>query len=120
VPFTIAALEQEIPLAAASRAVCSKVPVRVMSRYRTELVPLLERTVVGLRAQYGPFDCAYGSNYYREGGPLAYYLVTVKKGARRCTYTITARVVWVSDPPLPGYTGPVDETYVETCTSLRR
>ena len=109
----------ELTLAAAASAACRRAPARVLSRYRTELVPLLERTLTALHAQYGAFDCAYGSNYYKEGGPLSYYLVSVARGQSPCTFSITARVVWVSDPPLPGYAGPADETYVETCTSLR-
>ncbi len=109
----------EIPLATAATAACKKVPERVLGKYQTELIPLLERTLQSLRAQYGAFDCAYGSNYYKDGGPLSYYLVSVARGASPCTFSVSARVVWVSDPPLPGYTGPKDEKYVETCSSLR-
>jgi hypothetical protein len=109
----------ELTLAAAATAVCARAPARVLGKYDTEPVPLLERTLTALHAQYGAFDCAYGSNYYKEGGPLSYYLVSIARGNLPCAFAVTTRVVWVSDPPLPGYTGPTDETYVETCTSLR-
>jgi hypothetical protein len=109
----------ELGLAAAKRAVCERAPARVQRRYKTELIPLLDRTLADLRAKYGAFDCAYGSNYYRDGGPLSYYLLSVRKGATRCAFAIAARVVWVDQRPLPGYTGPVDESYPETCTTLR-
>jgi hypothetical protein len=109
----------ELTLAAAASAVCKRVSARVLTRYGTELVPLLDRTLATLRAQYGAFDCAWGSNYYKDGGPLSYYLVSVARGKSPCTFSVKARAVWVTDPPLPGYTGPTDETYVETCTSLR-
>jgi hypothetical protein len=109
----------ELGLAAAKRAVCERAPARVQRRYKTQLIPLLERTLAAIRAEYGAFDCAYGSNYYKDGGPLSYYLVSVRKGATRCAFAVTARVVWIDEQPLPGYTGPVDESYVETCTTLR-
>ena len=109
----------ELTLAAAATAVCTRAPTRVLGKYKTELVPLLERTLTALHAQYGAFDCAYGSNYYKDGGPLSYYLVSVARGKGPCTFSVKTRVVWVSDPPLPGYTGPTDETYAETCASLR-
>lgn len=80
---------------------------------------MLDSTLTALREQHGSFDCAYGSNYYREGGPLSYYLITVRPGKARCSFGVAARVVWVSERPLPGYEGPVDEAYVETCASLR-
>lgn len=115
--FVIAA--PELTLAAAARATCERVPARVLRKFTTELVPLLDRTLTLLRAQYGAFDCAWGSNYYKTGGPISYYLVNVARGKDACTFSITTRVVWVSDPPLPGYTGPTDETYAETCASLR-
>jgi hypothetical protein len=110
----------ELSLAAAARATCERVPARVLGRFETELVPLLERTLADLRTQYGAFDCAWGSNYYKTGGPLSFYLVKVARGKSVCTFSVTTRVIWVSDPPLPGYTGPTDETYAETCASLRR
>ena len=117
--FQIERLEPELSLSQAAAATCARAPERASRRYRTQLVPLLERTVTALREQYGPFSCAFGSNYYRDGGPLSYYLLSVRRGTERCAFTVTARVVWIGDPPLPGYAGPVDETYTETCASLR-
>jgi hypothetical protein len=117
--FRITRAVPEIGLAAARRAVCERAPARVERRYKTQLVPLLDRTLAALRAEYGAFDCAYGSNYYKDGGPISYYLLSVRAGTARCTFAVTARVVWADQQPLPGYTGPVDESYVETCTTLR-
>jgi hypothetical protein len=116
---TLVITAPEISVTAAAKAACERVPARVLRRYQTELIPLLDRTLVALHAQYGAFDCAYGSNYYREGGPISYYLVSVGQGKSKCTFSVDAKVEWASDPPLPGYTGPVDETYSETCASLR-
>jgi hypothetical protein len=112
--------EPELPLAVAVTAVCAHAPARALAKYKTQLVPLLDRTITTLHEQYGAFSCAYGSNYYKNGGPLSYYLVLVARGNSPCTFSVKTRVVWVSDPPLPGYTGPVDESYVETCAALRR
>jgi hypothetical protein len=117
--YTIARAVPEMALGAAKQAACGRAPVRVQRRYKTELIPLLERTLADIRAEHGAFDCAYGSNYYKEGGPLSYYLLSVRKGSKQCAFVVTARVVWVEERPLPGYKGPVDETYVETCTTLR-
>jgi hypothetical protein len=67
-------------------------------------------------AQYGEFDCAFASSV-----PNSDYLVSVKRGAAPCTVAATARPIWINvDPPGPGsgYTGPVSETYTETCDSL--
>jgi hypothetical protein len=107
-----------ITLAAARTAVCARVPERVRAKYRTELVPLLERTLEQLRLEHGTFDCAWGSNYYPGGVPISYYLVTVAAAKAPCTFDVSARIVWPSDPPLPGYTGPITEKYQETCNSL--
>jgi hypothetical protein len=91
----------------------------VASKYSTQLVALLERTVEQLRGTYGPFDCAWGSNYYYSTGtPASYYLVSVAAGSSPCTFVVSARVVWPAEPPLPGYMGPVSEKYTETCESL--
>jgi hypothetical protein len=117
--YRIARAVPELGLAAAKQGVCRRAPDRVQRRYKTLLVQLLDLTLEAIRAEYGAFDCAYGSNYYKDGGPLSYYLLSVRKGATRCAYAVTARVVWVDEQPLPGYTGPVDESYVETCTTLR-
>jgi hypothetical protein len=94
--FVITAAVPELSLAEAARAACARVPARVQRRYRTQLVPLLERTIATLRDQYGAFDCAWGSNYYREGGPISYYLVSVRRAAARCSFTVAVRVVWAS------------------------
>jgi hypothetical protein len=117
--FTITRPVPELGLAAARQAVCEGAPARVQRRFATQLVPLLDRTLEAIRAEYGAFDCAYGSNYYKDGGPLSYYLLTVRNGSARCAFVVTARVVWVDDPPLPGYEGPVNERYTETCATLR-
>jgi hypothetical protein len=109
----------ELSLTDAAKAACARVPARVLRRYRTQLIPLLERTIATLRDQYGTFDCAWGSNYYRDGGPISYYLVSVRRAAARCNFTVVTQVAWANEPPLPGYDGPVDERYTETCASLR-
>jgi hypothetical protein len=67
-------------------------------------------------AEYGEFDCAFNSSV-----PSSDYLVSVKRGTGPCTFVATARVIWINvTPPGPGsgYTGPVNETYTETCDSL--
>jgi hypothetical protein len=92
----------------------------VQTKFRTELVPLLDRTLEQLRLEYGAFACAWGSNYYSGGVPVSYYLVAVAPGTSPCAFVVSARVVWPGDPPEPGYTGPVTETYRETCNSLSR
>jgi hypothetical protein len=117
--FAIIPAERALTLPAAAKAACARAQSRVKSRYGTDLVPLLDRTIAQLRDQYGEFDCAYGSNYYKDGGPLSYYLISVFRGAAPCIYEVSAHVVWVADPPLPGYNGPKDERYTETCKSLR-
>lgn len=116
---TFAITAADLPLAAAAQAACARIQDRVLDRYKTELVKLLDRTLAALHEQYGAFDCAYGSNYYKDGGPISYYIASATRGKRPCTYSVKARVIWVSDPPLPGYDGPKDETYTETCTTLR-
>jgi hypothetical protein len=102
----------------AANLACARVQQRVRAKYRTQLVSLLDRTLDQLRAQYGAFDCAWGSNYYPGGTPISYYLVTVAASKTPCTFVVSARVVWPAEPPQPGYNGPADETYQETCKSL--
>jgi hypothetical protein len=116
--LTILAAEPELPLAGAAKRVCDQAPPRVMAKYETYLIPLLDRTLVQLRDQYGQIDCAYGANYDREHLSY-YYLLSVKHGSSRCMFVVNARVIWINGSPHEGYTGPVDETYTETCTSLR-
>ena len=117
--LVVLAAEPEMSLEAASIAMCARAPARVMAKYKTELVTLSERTLVALRRKYGEFNCGYGSPYYGEG-PISYYVLSITRGTARCTFAITARVIWVNGRPYAGYTGPVDETYTETCKSLRR
>jgi hypothetical protein len=116
--FEVIAKPVSLSLAEAKKKACARVPQRVQSKYRTQLVPLLDRTLEQLRAEYRGFDCAWGSNYYPEGTPISYYLVSIAAAKAPCTFAVTARVVWPGDPALPGYAGPVSETYTETCKSL--
>jgi hypothetical protein len=117
--FTITSAETSITLETAARLVCERAPARALSRYKTQLIPLLERTIASLRQQYGAFDCAFGSNYYKNGGPISYYLISVRRGPAPCRYVVAARLIWISGAPLPGYDGPKTERYSETCSSLR-
>jgi hypothetical protein len=92
---------------------------RVIAKYKTQLTPVRESLLDFLRNKYGAFDCAF---YFHNPTAEAsvYYFLTTSKGPTRCTFRATARLVWVNaGPPPAGYTVPVDETYGETCASLR-
>lgn len=118
VGFRIVAKPAALSLDEAKKRACTRVQQRVRSKYATQLVPLLERTLEQLHESYGAFDCAWGSNYYTGGIPISYYLVSVSAAPAPCNFIVSANVVWPADPPLPGYAGPVTEKYKETCKSL--
>ena len=116
--FTVLAPDPEMSLNDASIAACQQAPARVRAKYGTELGSLPESTLVTLRRKYGEFNCGLSNRYYTEIG--SFYLLSIRPGAARCTFVLSARVVWPNTgKPYDGYTGPVDETYIETCKSLR-
>jgi len=115
----ITIVAESVPLRDAAKAVCARAPARVMARYATQLTPMTQQAGVrgyGLGpmvAEYGEFDCAFQSSF-----PNSMYIVSVKRGTDPCTFSATARVIWINLAAPSGYTGPVNETYSEDCKSL--
>lgn len=112
--LTILAAEPELPLADAAKAVCDQVPGRVMAKYKTGMRPYPANDA--MRMKYPDLACVFFSGY--QGGGF-YYYVSVTRGVAPCTFGVTARLRWINVSPGLGWTGPVNETYTETCKSLR-
>ena len=104
----------------ASIAMCARAPARVMARYNTELEALNERALASLRRKVGEFNCGYGiGDYPGDGAGVGYWVASISPGRERCTFFISARVIWFNARPYSNYAGPPErETYRETCKSL--
>jgi len=102
----------------AAQAVCAQAPNRVLTKYKTVLTGnLTQNTLNTLHRHYGDFDCAFHfPNPTAEAG--AFYLLSTATGPSPCTFQATARVLWFNTGP-PAHAVPPDETYTETCSSLR-
>lgn len=118
----LAAKGPEMSLNDASIAMCTRAPARVMARYNTELEALNERALASLRRKVGEFNCGYGiGDYPGDGAGVGYWVASISPGGERCSFVISARVIWFNARPYSNYAGPPErETYTETCKSLRR
>jgi hypothetical protein len=99
----------------ASIAMCARAPARVRARYKTELVAAGEPALASLRQRYGEFNCGYRIRNYAAG----YWTASISPGRERCTFVISARLIWDNTQRPSNYAGPPErETYTETCKSL--
>lgn len=109
--MTIVELEPEMSLAYAWNVVCRRAPLRVMSRFGTELVPV---------ATSSSDACRFRINFAGALDFLAFYALSIGHGAARCTFVVWAQLMVPRQNEIPrNYPGPFAERYTETCASLR-
>lgn len=118
--FKVIAAEPELSLAAAVKAVCERTPSRMMTKYNTSVVPVTDNIATSLRREGKSFDCAFDAANPGFVDARNFHLVVVRR-AGRCKFTVDTEIYWPNDINRPyGYPVPDNETYAETCRSLRR
>lgn len=113
-----AASPKPMSLSTATKAVCDRAATRIQARYQADFSRITPELATFMRGKYATrFACGFRPAKVPDGS-IPYYLLSVKRGTKPCTFVVTARMLWVNGTQ-PGYTGPRDETYRATCKGLR-